>query len=169
MLQALAETTSGVTAPGEKATFFARKEQPKGTSTSLSSDPVVTVAPRTRFQITRRVEQVKAPQFFVVLQSFDGIVLSVGESSFSAEITDKTKPENPKEIVELPIDDVQIGDMSLIQPGSVFYWVLGYQDNPGTPRRRASQIRFRRLPLWTREELEAAKNFAADYLALLKD
>ena len=48
-------------------------------------------------------------------------------------------------------------DLSLIQDGSVFYWSTGYHVNFSGQRKRASIIRFRRLPVWTPMELKEAE------------
>ena len=51
-------------------------------------------------------------------------------------------------------------DLDLLEPGAVFYWNIGYRDRP-SGRERISTIRFRRLPVWTADELKVADQEAA--------
>lgn len=105
---------------------------------------------------------------FRLLQSFEGEVLERTDISILAEVSDKTKPSNPMEVVEIPLDELTPDDVPLATPGSVFYWSMGYRDVVGEPRRRVSQIRFQRLPNWSDLEIRQAKDFAQDYLSLFE-
>ena len=53
--------------------------------------------------------------------------------------------------------------------GAIFYWSIGYNDAPGEPRRRVSQIRFRRLSALSRHELERAASEARQLAELFGD
>ncbi len=96
---------------------------------------------------------------FIVLQSWEGCVLSVGSDSFVARLVDP-KHIRPDEEAEFDLGELTEDDRSLLESGAIFYWSIGYYDNSSGQRMRASEIRFRRLPTWTREELEEAKEHA---------
>jgi hypothetical protein len=93
---------------------------------------------------------------FVPLQKWEGIVLQVLKESFFARLVDLTSNGMDEE-AEFPLEEVSAADWSLVEPGAVFYWNIGYIDSLSGQRTRASVIRFRRLPMWRAEELERAK------------
>lgn len=97
---------------------------------------------------------------FISLQKWEGIVLEVKKGYFLARLIDLTH-EGPDEEAELPMEEVTEQDKALVKPGAIFYWNIGYLDMRSGQRIRASVIRFRRLPKWSREEIEAAKREAA--------
>jgi len=103
---------------------------------------------------------------FVPLQKWEGTVLQVLQDSFFARLVDLTNGGVDEE-AEFPVEEVSDADRSLIAPGAVFYWNIGYIDNISGQRTRASVIRFRRLPVWKPEELERAKHKAQRIGALL--
>jgi len=96
---------------------------------------------------------------FVPLQKWEGTVLQVLEDSFFARLVDLTSGGVDEE-AEFPVEEISDADRSLITPGAVFYWNIGYIDNISGQRTRASVIRFRRLPVWRPEELERAERKA---------
>lgn len=102
------------------------------------------------------------PRRFEILQQWEGTVTSIEQDAFWADLRDLTVPSNPTEIVELPIDEVAISDRLLLQPGSVFYWSVGYETSSGGQIRRVSEIRLRRTPVWSRRALEAAKSLGQE-------
>jgi hypothetical protein len=75
--------------------------------------------------------------------------------------------DGPDEEAEIPLEEISEEDQALVQPGAIFYWSIGYLDSRGGQRIRASVIRFRRLPAWTTEELQAARRKAASMRELL--
>ncbi len=105
---------------------------------------------------------------FLPLQQWEGVVVHVDEDEFTAILTDKTHPGNPEEEVVLDRQEIPEDDQPLLQPGAVFYWSIGYEEEPGQPRRRVSQIRLRRLPKWTRRELEEAERKAMEFADLFR-
>jgi len=85
--------------------------------------------------------------------------LKVQDNSFIARLVDQTTA-GPEEEAEIALEEVPFGDRSLVVPGAVFYWNIGYSDSLSGQRTRVSEIRFRRLPVWQPEELERAKSDA---------
>lgn len=98
---------------------------------------------------------------FRMLQQWEGKVVTVSKDIFVAIISNRTNPENPQEEVEIELSEISQDDISLVKPGSFFYWAVGYEDAPGIPRQRVSRIRFRRLPGWTTQEIKRAKQRAS--------
>ena len=82
---------------------------------------------------------------FKMLQQWEGRVVETYGSEFTAIITDKTNPEVEDQLVTVDTEDITPNDVTLIEPGAVFYWSIGFFDYPGRGRSRESRIRFRRL------------------------
>jgi hypothetical protein len=105
---------------------------------------------------------------FQLLQIWEGKVTQVGDKDFTAILSDRSNPDNPEEEVVIDRQEVPKDDQPLLRPGAIFYWSIGYEDEPGRPRRRVSQIRFRRLLGWTKRELDEAKRKAAQLADLFR-
>jgi hypothetical protein len=111
----------------------------------------------------RPAPRMRSPEQFTALQKWEGVVLDIQGETFSARLSDLTTSHVDEE-ADLPIAEVSAADRDLLQPGAFFYWTIGYLDDRYGQRQRASRIRFRRLPAWTQEEVEAAR-MEADALA----
>jgi hypothetical protein len=96
---------------------------------------------------------------FISLQKWEGVVLDVCEEVFLARLVDLAQ-EGPDEEAEILLDELSADDLPLVHPGAVFYWHIGYHVDRSGQRKRASIIRFRRLPRWTAPEIETAKHEA---------
>lgn len=97
---------------------------------------------------------------FMVLQKWEGTVLSVEGDAFTASLRDLSDRRKPEEEVTVPIDEVEDSDRELLVPGGVFYWSLGYRVNLASNRERVASLRFRRLPAWTEAELDEVRRKA---------
>lgn len=95
-----------------------------------------------------------------VLQRWEGIVTEVEGDSFWAELKDLSEPDYPLELVELPVSQIHSDDRRLIQSGACFYWSIGIKTSDRGVITRVSEIRFQRLPVWTRRSIAAAKKEA---------
>ncbi len=104
-------------------------------------------------------------EYFRAMQKWEGHVIWVGKDTFSARI-EPIVGEGLDQEAEIYVEEVASDDRSLIEPGAVFYWSIGYLDRP-SGRLRASVIRFRRLPVWTKRELENAAAKADELRGLL--
>lgn len=94
-------------------------------------------------------------EFFSAMQKWVGYVTEVGKDTFRSRITTMVG-EGHAQDAEIYTEEVDVDDRSLIKPGATFYWSIGYLDRP-SGRLRTSVLRFRRLPVWTDKEIEAAK------------
>src|SRR5437870_768090 len=61
------------------------------------------------------------------LQRWEGTVLAVTNLSFVARLLDLSAG-GPEEEAEFATDDVAPDDRPLLNPGSAFYWTIGYRD-----------------------------------------
>jgi hypothetical protein len=103
-----------------------------------------------------------AADVFIALQEWEGVVSDIEDNTFIARLTDITSRENPEEEADFPIDDLRRDDIKLLQPGAVFRWVIGYETKKDGTKRRASEIIFRRLPQWTKKDIQEADKEACD-------
>lgn len=98
---------------------------------------------------------VKFEEKFTSLQKWEGYVIEKKEDSFTARLINRTK-DSPEEIAEFDLNEVDKEDLNLVESGAVFYWNIGYLDRKSGGRRRISEIRIRRLPAWSKAELDSA-------------
>ncbi|GMU60013.1 MAG: hypothetical protein AMXMBFR34_17760 [Myxococcaceae bacterium] len=105
--------------------------------------------------------RVSSPTRFDLRQQWEGIVAAVSGDTFTATLKDLTDPAVTEESAELFLEDVGESDRNLVEPGAVFYWSVGYEDTP-RGRERKSIIRFRRLPGWSRQQLNSVKEKTAE-------
>ncbi|NKC16742.1 MAG: hypothetical protein GKR94_32475 [Gammaproteobacteria bacterium] len=92
-------------------------------------------------------------------ERLEGVVLEVLDDSFIARLVD-LNGQAPDEEAEILLDEITDEDRILVQAGSVFYWCIGYHTDASRQVRRQSIIRFRRLPTWTKREIQQAKREA---------
>jgi hypothetical protein len=113
--------------------------------------------------VVKRLPAVEQPRF-VVLQKWEGVVLSVGNDMFIARLINQTD-SGPDQEAEFSKDEIDKPDHPLMQPGAIFYWTLGYSDSPGGQRNRISSLRFRRLPAWNKSDIDTTKLEARSLLS----
>lgn len=106
---------------------------------------------------------------FSALQEWEGYVLTVDKETFTARLVDLTQQGTIEEEADFPLEDVSDDEQKLVEPGAVFRWSIGYQRSLGGNKRRVSQIVFRRLPRWTRRELEDNRKRASELGALIRE
>jgi len=104
---------------------------------------------------------------FISLQKWCGAVVEVRGSEFDAELRDQTDRTRPRELATFALDEISDGDRSLLQVGAVFYWSIGYEVTPAGQRNTVSTIIFRRLPAWTKREIEAVQKESQEIRGLL--
>lgn len=99
-----------------------------------------------------------------VRQQWEGTVESVSDGEIVARLRDLTNVGNSDERATFSRDEIADADQSLVAPGAVFYWSIGYERTVFGQKSAKSSIRFRRLPAWTKSEV-AAVHREADELA----
>ncbi|MFB6264808.1 MAG: hypothetical protein ABEL76_14460 [Bradymonadaceae bacterium] len=108
------------------------------------------------------------PTRFELLQQWKGTVRNSDDESVTAVVEDLTDPENDREVVTFDRREVPDSDADLLEEGAVFYWSIGYEHEPGGQQKRVSKIRFRRLPAWTEDDLERARERAEEFQDLFE-
>jgi hypothetical protein len=107
-----------------------------------------------------------------LLAEWNGCVTEVDEGSayFSAFLTG-VKGEGvagEEEDALIPVDDVSQHDLELLRPGNFFRLSVLYElDRKGQPR-RFTQVVFRRLPAYRRDDLERAADRAREIVRGLR-
>ncbi|MEN6434128.1 MAG: hypothetical protein WA096_01460 [Smithella sp.] len=110
----------------------------------------------------------KAQYSFSVLQEWEGYVVSISKDTFTARLVDVTRNRSlEEEEVDLPLDDLEDADRRRISPGAIFRWVIGYNRSPGGTKDRASRIKLRDMPFWTKKEIANNRHEAAEWASQL--
>jgi hypothetical protein len=106
---------------------------------------------------------------FQKLQEYEGEVLSIGATDFVARLVDLTEASGPRLEATFSIDvDVSPSDKPLLREGAVFYWIIGFRDYPNGQRKTEQFLRFRRLPIWNKREIERLTVQADELKAFLQ-
>lgn len=171
------------TQDGEAVTPSAPREAPQvlgldvtstaSTSTAgeQPSTSDVRAAPIRDPEVLRKLRDVAIPKTARVRtrQEWIGRVETVGDETFQATLRDAMGRGEPvEEEAELWLEQVSPADLSRVRPGAIFYWTIGYRDEPHGQRLSVSSLHFRRrLPL-SDEERSAASEAAADMSAWLR-
>ncbi len=98
------------------------------------------------------------------LQEWEGCVLEVKDDMFIADLKDITNADNVHEQADFLIEDLRKDDLILLRPGAIFRWIIGYDIAKDGGKRRFSQIVFRRLPQWTKNEIDQADSAAHELM-----
>ncbi len=69
-----------------------------------------------------------------------------------------------KELVEIGFENLSEDDLGLVEPGAVFYWSVGLRKTKFGTVSHFSTIRFRRMPLFSRRDLQEAKKASEDLI-----
>ena len=87
---------------------------------------------------------------------WEGVVESVEKNHFNCRLrVVKGSDVDFDEFTSFPMDEVDRGDLALVQPGALFRFVLGLQAIAGT-RQHFFRIIFRRMPAWNRRSIDRA-------------
>jgi len=105
---------------------------------------------------------------FKMLQQWEGRVVETRGSEFTAIITDKTKPDVEDQLVTVDTEDITPDEVSLVEPGAIFYWSIGFFDYPGRGRSRESRIRFRRLMVPSKADIARSEQIGKKFAKFFK-
>ena len=100
-----------------------------------------------------------------MLARWSGVVETISSETFVARLT-ATDENWPDHVAEFPVAQVETFDRELLSPGATFYWVLGYRDTGYRRHAQESVLIFRRLPKWTKAEIEAARESPSPFADL---
>jgi len=101
----------------------------------------------------------RAEYTFDMRGQWEGVVTDIRSDDFSVVLRDLVNPASAEYEAVFSIDEVADDDRKLLKAGAIFYWTIGYQQRRGQ-RLRVSEVRFRRLPAWSRSDMERIKKAA---------
>lgn len=98
-----------------------------------------------------------------------GQVISVHDDYFVAELRGKhgIGVHGSLEEADIPLDEVSDSDKDLLVEGAFFSLCVGYEIK-GQTRKRMTQVTFRRLPAYRRDEIEQARARASELVRALR-
>jgi len=100
---------------------------------------------------------------FVSLEKWNGEITRIEDGRIFARISNMKGGIN--EEADFPLSDVSEDDRSLVREGATFIFSIGRQMSPGGQITRCPRMYFRRIPIWTSDEVLKAHDKAE---ALLK-
>ena len=95
-------------------------------------------------------------------------MLSVRASDFVARLLDLTERGGQRLEAIFSIDEVSESDKPLLSEGAIFYWIIGFKDYPSGQRKTEQFLRFRRLPIWSKRDIERLDARVNDLKAFLQ-
>jgi hypothetical protein len=111
-----------------------------------------------------------APEYsFDLRQQWEGVVTEVERDEFTVVLRDTLNPDAPEFDATLPLEEVTADDFPLLQPGAVLYWAIGYERTRTGQVKRVSTIRLRRLPAWSKADIERVDRRARDLDVLFRE
>ena len=121
--------------------------------------PVDLPPPRTRSAPTTTLH---------ALQEWEGHVVEVGTSDFTARLVDLTDDStHGEEEAIIPLDEISDDDAAKMREGSIFRWVIGYERSMAGSKKRVSHIVFRDLPAITKSDLRDGEAWARETMRSL--
>lgn len=112
--------------------------------------------PRPKMRFPRLMPIIEAHrEDFVLLEKWDGVVLSEDEKTFTARLYRADEPGRSTQAV-FDKSELSSEERGQIQEGASFVWTIGYR-HIGATRHRDSVLYFRRFVPWETKELKAAE------------
>ncbi|MBV9945546.1 MAG: hypothetical protein JOZ69_01705 [Myxococcales bacterium] len=106
---------------------------------------------------------------FDLRQQWEGVVAEVADDEFAVVLRDTSNPQAPEFDAVLPLEEVPDEDLPLLKPGAVLYWTIGYEHTRSGQVKRVSTLRLRRLPAWSKADIERVEKRAHALDALFED
>ena len=107
---------------------------------------------------------------FHALQEWEGYVVSINETEFTARLVDLTdRGAFEEEEAEIPLEEISESDAARMKVGSIFRWVVGYKRWAMGQKERVSSIVFRDLPAVSRSDRRAGDRWAERVLAAFRE
>lgn len=130
--------------------------------------PLVTELMQTRPSVARVLDWPKVSEVrprtttFYAQQEWEGYVVAIDETEFTARLVDLTVGASyEEEEAEIPLEEVSEADAERMRIGSLFRWVVGIRRSATGQKERVSLIVFRDLPVVSRRDEQAGKAWAA--------
>ena len=98
---------------------------------------------------------------FIPLKQLEGQVVLVNQEQKEVSIRFH-EIGGDNQIVEeavFEMEEIPPSDYDLLEEGAIVYWNIGYLDQSGG-RQRISELRFRRMPIWSKRDIERVEKKA---------
>lgn len=163
--EAWAATSTEKTIPSPSPDFFTFAAS---TQNVLGDQPVTTIQPQSTRRSLRRVMTTAALATkrtavvvdSAVLQIWEGTVKSVDSKRGEMDVLLVAKMGNEKpHTAQIDLQWVPEQDLDLLRPGAVFYLTLYKRTQKGTIQ-NAQELRFRRRPAWSRQQVHSIREEA---------
>lgn len=150
---------------GSPTTGSPVQDRQNGTLSRLA-DPAAGGNVRTRVLDLARVPARPSPPVTLhALQEWEGYITEIGDAEVTASLVDLTAGATyAGEEATIPLEEISEADISKVQVGSIFRWVIGYE-RTGETKKRVSHIVFRDLPAMTESDLRDGEEWARRILA----
>lgn len=138
------------------ADFWEQQKVPEH-ETNFAVDPDIRLVDVPEIKSSQRKSR------FEAIQKWDGHVVNIDKENktFESRITDSSVLRDAdSETVEFLIDDLNDDSLCLLKVGAVFVWSVGYHYDEYGTKRRASDLVFRRMPVWTEKDFEESEQIA---------
>ena len=107
---------------------------------------------------------------FHALQEWEGYVVSINETEFTARLVDLAdRRAFEEEEAEIPLEEISESNAARMKIGSIFRWVVGYKRWTMGQKERVSSIVFRDLPAVSRSDRRAGDRWAERVLAAFRE
>lgn len=97
-----------------------------------------------------------------IIHHWECVVQCIGRDTFQATLRSLLDKEDSEKEAEIPIEDVNADDQELLVEGAVFYWTIHYAISARGTQSRSSVLKFRRLPAWSKRDIERVNARAAE-------
>ncbi|MEZ5039529.1 MAG: hypothetical protein R2828_06545 [Saprospiraceae bacterium] len=114
-------------------------------STSKESYSYTVLIDLFQTSIEQKLKSQRTRPKFQVLQKWEGVVEQFDGDIIQVKLTDLTNGGTDEE-AELEIQDISKDDQPLVKEGAMFYWSIGYETQLDRQVKKASFIKFKRLP-----------------------
>ena len=103
------------------------------------------------------------------LQEWEGYVVEIGDTDFTARLVDLTAGSSyEEEEATVPLGELSDNDIVKLRIGSLFRWVIGYERSLAGTKKRVSQIVLRDLPAVTEADRCAGRTWAREMMQALR-
>ena len=160
----------------KRSDYFARRVQQADlveTREDLPADTNLTSTPRegviVPFPDQPTIPEESRSVVMHTLQEWEGYILELGDSDFTARLADLTVRSEQVEEAVIPLEEIADDDLPRLQPGTIFRWVIGYERSISGTKRRVSQIVLRDLPAMTAEDKAEGVAWAKTILRALEN
>ena len=133
----------------------------QGESHPTTRPSIIQRLPRVETAAVLATKQLRLSPDSAVLEIWEGTVVECDWGARVMEVLlDAKMSEMPRHTGQIELQWVTDQDMDLVRPGAVFYLTLFKQTQRGTIH-NAQELRFRRRPSWSKEQLERMRRDAA--------